>query len=266
MKQRELHAHGAPNFNSNTIGIMGRTASLVTILVVAMFRVSSGSVEAGWEVVRPLSKSIFQLKSAEKSPVGDCFRFNAVIEAPRNTTTINQYSKWTIRESTQTPNYELVIYKPSVYCLVNGDKLISGSETISIMWTYPTEENLQTVFPFNNCTVQILRQETDKVVSFKAFMKLCSGNYVFWPEIGVKSRQKWDITSNDRKYFKQEWRKIVSTPGELRGATSVAAHFDKVALRKDNMSLKEFTFRVYQRQADWEVVGVTLKIDLLPVF
>lgn len=169
-------------------------------------------------------------------------------------------------ESTQTPNYELVIYKPSVYCLVNGDKLISGSETISIMWTYPTEENLQTVFPFNNCTVQILRQETDKVVSFKAFMKLCSGNYVFWPEIGVKSRQKWDITSNDRKYFKQEWRKIVSTPGELRGATSVAAHFDKVALRKDNMSLKEFTFRVYQRQADWEVVGVTLKIDLLPVF
>lgn len=134
------------------------------------------------------------------------------------------------------------------------------------MWTYPTDENLQTVFPFNNCKVQILRQESDTVVSFKAFMKLCDGNYVFWPEIGVQRRRKWDITNNDRKYFTQENRKAVSTAGELQGATSIAAHFDKVALRKDNMSLKAFTFRIYLRQADWEVLDVMLMIDLLSVF
>jgi hypothetical protein len=54
--------------------------------------------QAGWQMVRPLSNSIFRLTSAGKSPIGDCFKFNAIIQAPRNTTRLNKYATWTIRK------------------------------------------------------------------------------------------------------------------------------------------------------------------------
>lgn len=174
-------------------------------------------------------------------------------------------------ESTQTPNYELVIDNTSRHCLAAQDTLASGSESINMVWTYAIdgflqkEENLQTVFPFNNCKVKILRQESDTEVSFKAFVKSCGGNYLFWPRIGIFSRQEWYMVF-DRKYVTYEKREIVSTAGELHGATSMAIHFDKVALRRDNMSLKAFTFRLELDQAGWEVVDVLWVIDLLPVF
>jgi hypothetical protein len=135
-----------------------------------------------------------------------------------------------------------------------------------MIWSAAAEVTLQTVFPFNNCKVQILRKESNTLISFKAFVKSCNGTYVFKPKFRNQSQQNGDVVRNDGKYFRQEDGEVVSTAGELQGATSIAAHFEKAALREDNMSLKSFTFRVLLRQDNSEILNIIWFINLLSVF
>lgn len=163
-------------------------------------------------------------------------------------------------ESSENPIYQLVIDKPDIYCKTTGEKLVSGSESISIMWVFPTENTKQIEFPFNNCKVRILAQENDNQLSFKATMKDCYGNFAFWPDI-VRGSSSISFTE-EKKYFKQEDRQI-ETDGDLQGAVSVSCSFDKGAMLSNNVDFKELSFRVYLTQKDWEVLDVTWVFNLL---
>lgn len=163
-------------------------------------------------------------------------------------------------ESSENPIYQLVIDKPDIYCKTTGEKLVSGSESISIMWVFPTENTKQIEFPFNNCKVRILAHENDNQLSFKATMKDCYGNFAFWPDI---ARGSSSISfTEEKKYFKQEDRQI-ETDGDLQGAVSVSCRFDKGAMLSNNVDFKELSFRVYLTQKDWEVLDVTWVFNLL---
>lgn len=163
-------------------------------------------------------------------------------------------------QSSQNPVYQLVIDKPDIYCKTAGEKLISGSESISIMWVFPTENTEQIIFPFNNCKVRILAQETNNQLSFKATMKDCHGNFVFWPDL-TRGSNSISFTE-EKKYFKQEDRQI-ETDGDLQGAVSVSCNFDKGAMQSNNVDFKDLSFRVYLTQKDWEVLDVTWVFNLL---
>lgn len=218
--------------------------------------------EAGWTMLRPLSGSVFNIKSTGKTQIGDCYRFTAKIQAPRNTKKFNKYSTWTVEseEGSQNPIYELVIDKPDIYCVTTGEKLLSGSESISIMWVYPTENIEQTTFPFNDCKVRILAQENNNQLSFKATMKDCKGHFAFWPDF-ARGSDSISFTE-EKKYYKQEDRQI-ETVGELQGAISVSCSFDKGSMRSNNVDFKDLSFRVYLTQKDWEVLDVTWVFNLL---
>lgn len=159
-------------------------------------------------------------------------------------------------ESSQNPVYQLVIDKPDIYCKTVGEKLVSGSESISIMWVFPTEKTEQDTFPFNNCKVRILANETDNQLSFKATMKDCYGNFAFWPDLARGSKSI--SYTEEKKYYEQKERQI-----ETDGAISILCNFDKGAMKSKNVDFKDLSFRVYLIQKDWEVLDVTWVFNLL---
>lgn len=159
-------------------------------------------------------------------------------------------------ESSQNPVYQLVIDKPDIYCKTVGEKLVSGSESISIMWVFPTEKTEQDTFPFNNCKVRILANETDNQLSFKATMKDCYGNFAFWPDLARGSKSI--SFTEEKKYYEQKERQI-----ETDGAISILCNFDKGAMKSKNVDFKDLSFRVYLIQKDWEVLDVTWVFNLL---